>query len=160
LITESPECHLSAGFTGDDSYLLLTLRDGIILSDPRYTTQLEAECPDLELVIRRPGKANFGIRGQNTESPQGLPSWRSKKFAWSAESFQRLGRPCPRSAVLTSGLVEQLRRDQDKEEVARPPSRALCQRAFAVVKASLRVWRPRKTSPTSFEHQIRLFGGQ
>ena len=44
------------GFTGDDSYLLLGGKHSILLSDERYTTQLQEECPDLELSIRGPGK--------------------------------------------------------------------------------------------------------
>src|SRR3954462_12426675 len=43
------------GFTGDDSYLLATLDAETLVTDPRYTTQLEEECPGLELEVRSPG---------------------------------------------------------------------------------------------------------
>ncbi len=43
------------GFTGDDSYLLVSPQDPIILSDLRYTTQLQEECPGFELELRAPG---------------------------------------------------------------------------------------------------------
>src|SRR3954464_8885770 len=43
------------GFTGDDSYLLVTLDGETLVTDPRYTTQLEEECPGLTLEIRAPG---------------------------------------------------------------------------------------------------------
>ena len=33
------------GFTGDDSYLLVTANGETLISDERYTTQLEEECP-------------------------------------------------------------------------------------------------------------------
>lgn len=43
-------------FTGDDSALLLTKDRAIVVSDGRYTTQLEAECPDVEHHIRPVGQ--------------------------------------------------------------------------------------------------------
>ena len=36
------------GFTGDDSTFLLTPTRALVISDGRYTTQLQQECPDLE----------------------------------------------------------------------------------------------------------------
>ena len=52
LVTDFINVTYLTGFTGDDSYLLI-FRDGeILLSDPRYTTQLQEECPDVELAIR------------------------------------------------------------------------------------------------------------
>ena len=55
LVTNFTNVTYLTGFTGDDSHLLL--RDGgpWILSDGRYRTQLEEECPGLEQVIRQPG---------------------------------------------------------------------------------------------------------
>ena len=55
LVTNYTNVTYLTGFSGDDSYLLVC-RDGeVLLSDPRYTTQLEQECPGLELAIRPPG---------------------------------------------------------------------------------------------------------
>jgi len=55
LVTNFVNVTYLTGFTGDDSYLFLR-RDGeTLLSDPRYTTQLGEECPEVELLIRRPG---------------------------------------------------------------------------------------------------------
>ena len=57
LVTDFTNVTYLTGFTGDDSYLLVR-RDGeSVLSDPRYTTQLGEECPDLDLNIRPPGVA-------------------------------------------------------------------------------------------------------
>ena len=43
------------GFTGDDSFLLVRHDGDLLISDMRYTTQLEEECPALDLHIRVPG---------------------------------------------------------------------------------------------------------
>src|SRR5262245_61382978 len=55
LITNFVNVTYLSGFTGDDSYLLVGASKDVLISDERYTTQLEAECPGLELCIRGPG---------------------------------------------------------------------------------------------------------
>src|SRR5581483_8846264 len=55
LVTNFTNVTYLTGFTGDDSYLLMGEEGETLLSDPRYTTQLAEECPDLETAIRAPG---------------------------------------------------------------------------------------------------------
>ena len=55
LVTNFKNVTYLTGFTGDDSYLLVTLDGETLITDPRYTTQLEEECPGLRLEIREPG---------------------------------------------------------------------------------------------------------
>src|SRR5262245_62180605 len=55
LVTSFINVTYLTGFTGDDSYLLVTHDGETLITDPRYTTQLEEECPGLPLEIRQPG---------------------------------------------------------------------------------------------------------
>ena len=55
LVTDFTNVTYLTGFTGDDSYLLIREEDAVILSDPRYTIQIEEECPGLKSAIRKPG---------------------------------------------------------------------------------------------------------
>src|SRR5262245_26027098 len=55
LVTSFVNVTYLTGFTGDDSYLLVTGDGEVLVTDPRYTTQLEEECPGLKLEIREPG---------------------------------------------------------------------------------------------------------
>src|SRR5438874_6255272 len=55
LVTNFTNVTYLTGFTGDDSYLLLGRRDTIVVSDSRYETQLQEECPDLKAHIRIQG---------------------------------------------------------------------------------------------------------
>ena len=52
LVTNVVNVSYLTGFTGDSSYLLVTPRKMFLLSDSRYTTQIEEQCPDLEVEIR------------------------------------------------------------------------------------------------------------
>src|SRR4051794_40937983 len=44
------------GFTGDSGSLLLTAGRSILISDGRFTTQIEQECPEVEAHIRPVGQ--------------------------------------------------------------------------------------------------------
>ncbi len=55
LVTNFTNVTYLTGFTGDDSYLLVTRSDQILISDTRYQEQLQEECPGLDLEIRRSG---------------------------------------------------------------------------------------------------------
>ncbi len=52
LVTGETNVRYLTGFTGDSSYLLLGPKIEIIITDSRYTTQLEEECPGMELYVR------------------------------------------------------------------------------------------------------------
>ena len=60
------------GFTGDSTYLLLTRDNEVVLSDKRYTTQLQQECPGLRLEIRGP-EMRQRIEDIQAKVPEGEP---------------------------------------------------------------------------------------
>lgn len=46
-----------SGYTSADAYLLVTKEKRYIITDPRYTEQAGAECPEYEVIVwRKPGK--------------------------------------------------------------------------------------------------------
>ncbi len=55
LVTDERNVTYLTGFTGDSSYLAVSRQSELLLSDRRYTQQLEEECPGLALAIRGPG---------------------------------------------------------------------------------------------------------
>ena len=57
LVTNFTNVTYLTGFSGDDSYLLVSGDNQLLLSDPRYTIQLEEECPGLDCFIRDPGES-------------------------------------------------------------------------------------------------------
>lgn len=161
LVTNFTNVTYLTGFTGDDSYLLLSRDVAVIISDPRYTTQLQEECPDVELQIRQPGtsmvEAVVGV----------LRSAGVKKLAIEADSMpvslhERLTAALGDvTTVSTTGLVEQFREIKDADELA-----ALrvavdqAERAFAVLRATLRPELTEKEVAAQLENQLRLFGAK
>ena len=135
----------------------------VLISDPRYTTQLEEECPGLELTIRPPG---MGMLEAVAQGRRRRPS--SSKLG--IEGRLDDGRPCatrlpaalPKTELVsTTGLVEELRMIKDKDEIAEIRQAVWhAERAFGVLRASLRPERTEKEVADELEHQIRLFGGK
>lgn len=56
LVTNPTNVRYLTGFTGDSTYLLLSKNVTLLVSDGRYTQQLEEECPGIPLYIRPPGQ--------------------------------------------------------------------------------------------------------
>ncbi len=161
LVTNFINVTYLTGFTGDDSYLLITPTTEIILSDPRYVTQLAEECPGLDGHIRPPGETMLDgtvkvigkakSRRVGVEGESMTVGFREKL----AEKVKEL------ELVTTHGLVEKLRMIKDAEEVEEIRfAVTVAEKAFAVIRASLRPEQTEKEVGDALENQMRLFGGR
>ncbi len=161
LATSVPNVTYLTGFSGDSSYLLVTHEDQILISDGRYPTQIEEECPGLEMNIRRAGVL---IHHQVAKV---LRAAGISRLAIEAESMtvatrDRIAEKLPKLEIgATSGMVEHLRQIKDKEELALIRQAAsIAEKAFAVIRAGLRPEQTEKQIGDALEHQFRLFGGE
>lgn len=160
LVTHFPNVTYLTGFTGDDSYLLVRRDGDVMLSDRRYSQQLEEECPGLDLEIRPPGlrmiELTSTVLGRADVGTLGVES-QSMTVAFRDQLESKLEGVLVRS---TSGLVEQLREVKDKEEIQEiRDAIRYAERAFGVVRASLRPEQTERAVAYELESQIRQFGG-
>jgi len=161
LVTDFTNVTYLTGFTGDDSYLLITQKDAIILSDPRYTTQLEEESPDVELEIRQTGVTMLEAVGKLVKKSKimrlGIESDSVSVALWDAmvDSMPDV------ELVPTDGLVEDLRIIKDKEEIERTRHAAhLARRAFEAIRASLTPEQTEKLVAAELEYHLRKLGAK
>jgi Xaa-Pro aminopeptidase len=160
LVTSFTNVTYLTGFTGDSSYLWLTPDNAVVISDGRYTQQLQEECPGLDVEIRRVGVdiAEFtsGIISASRVRRLAIEG-DAMSVAFCGELTQRL----PQVELLqTSNLVERLREIKDREEIgAIRGAIEIAERAFAVIRAGLRPELTEKQIAYDLEHQIRMFGG-
>jgi Xaa-Pro aminopeptidase len=161
LVTNFTNVSYLTGFTGDDSYLLVAPGVQVIISDPRYTEQLEEECPDVELHIRSPGTS---MNDAVAKVLEGAKLLRVGVEADSITLSQRdsMGGKLPKvELVATSGLVEELRECKDKQEIEEIKLAARqAERAFDVLRATLRPELTEKQVADDLEHQMRAFGAK
>lgn len=161
LVTDFTNVTYLTGFTGDDSYLLVRQDDDTILSDGRYTTQLEEECLHLDKHIRK----------QGVTMPQAVAkvvkAAKVGRLAVEGDSMTLSLRDAiegelPKLQIATtSGLVERLRRIKDREEIAEIRQAIwYAEKAFAVLRATLRPDKTEKQLADELDQQLRQFGAK
>jgi len=159
LVTNFTNVTYLTGFTGDDSFLLLTAKDDVVVSDPRYTTQLEQECPGLDASIRPPG---MGMVEAVAKLATKIGKLGVEASSMTVALRDQIAAGLPKTELVpTAELVENLRIIKDREEVAEI-RRAIwiAERAFGVLRASLRPERTEKEVADELENQTRLYGGK
>jgi Xaa-Pro aminopeptidase len=147
------------GFSGDSSVLLIGRERDLIISDGRFTTQLEQECPGLDASIRLPGQEIEAAIAQIV----GPVGWRS--IGLEASSFSIADFEAIRSAVpavhftALKGRVEALRQIKDVDEIAaiRQAIR-FAERAFAMLRAGLREGESEKEVADALDGYLRRCG--
>jgi len=165
LVTEERNVTYLTGFTGDSSFLVIGPRSGrgageLLLTDHRYTEQLQTECAGLELAVRGPGVKQADFAGDTLASLK-PPSLGIESDAMSVGTFERLREKLKGTKLaLTENLVESLREIKDKGEIDEIHAAVrIAERAFAVIRNTLRPERSEKEVADELEYQIRLFGG-
>jgi Xaa-Pro aminopeptidase len=161
LVTDFTNVTYLTGFTGDDSYILICRNGEVLLSDPRYTTQLSEECPGLELCIRSPGVTMLQAIAKATRAA-GVARLGVEGDSMTVALRDQIAEKLPKLAITaTSGMVERLRLLKDKYEVARlRVAVEQAENAFNATRAKLRPEMTEKEVADELEHQFRLFGAK
>lgn len=159
LVTGGANVTYLTGFTGDDSFLLLW-RDGeLLLTDPRYTVQVQEECPDLEILARSPSESIV------CSLAKALRSARVARLAIEAETMSvglqgRIAEKLPKLQMIpTTGLVERFRQIKDRYEIGQIRQAVrYAEKAFLAMRALLRPELSEKQVADLLDYQLRLFG--
>jgi len=160
LVTSIPNVTYLTGFTGDSSYLLVTSESQILISDGRFPTQIEEECPGLEMDIRRAGVL-IHLQVAKILRAAGISHLAIESDSMTVAMQERIAEKLPKLQMrATSGMVEHLRQVKDKEELALiRRAIAIAEKSLAVLRAGLRPQQTEKEIGDALEHQFRLFGG-
>ena len=161
LFTDFTNVTYLTGFMGDDSFLLVRSDGDLIISDPRYTTQLSEEAPGLDAEIRQPGVT------MPRAVVKVLQSARIHRLGVEGDSMtlslrERIVKEMAALEIVPlAGLVEQLRIVKDPGEIAELREAVdFAQRAFAVLRAGLRPDMSERQARNELEYQMRLFGAE
>jgi Xaa-Pro aminopeptidase len=148
------------GFTGDSSYLFLTKDTTLLITDFRYITQLEDECPGLELFVRSTAENMLDTVATIVQAAKAAKLG-IEAASMSVDMYEGLSEKLEKTELVsTKMVVETFRQVKDKFELSEiRRSIHLAQRAFATMTAALRGDQTEKLIAADLEHQIRLFGG-
>lgn len=159
LVTNFKNVTYLTGFSGDDSFLVVRSDGDVLLTDSRYTTQLEGECPGLDVLSRSPKVKMIDCIAKTVSRVKaGRLAIEGDSITVSMRDSIAAGLP-KTELVATSGLVERLREIKDKDEIAQLRKAVwYAEKAFGVVRASIRPEKTEKQIADELEGQLRLFG--
>ncbi|MBQ9456670.1 MAG: aminopeptidase P family protein [Thermoguttaceae bacterium] len=138
LVTNFTNVTWLTGFTGDDSYVLVSSEDECILSDSRYTIQIGEECPGLRLLLRG-GKTGFApLIHDELEKISSSPRLAVESNSVTLDTAERFKSALGVELIPVSGLVETLRQVKDREEIQTiRDSARIARNAFHAIRALL-----------------------
>ena len=155
-------CNVSylTGFTGDSSFCLVTPTRSILISDDRYRTQIENECPGLETHIRGHDKNTYQAVGE-VATKLGLRDIGVEASGVTLEEFERLMGLCPSATLVgKSGFVEKSRAIKDDVEVtAIRRAIRVAEQGFAALRATMRPTDTEKELGDLLDSYVRRAGG-
>lgn len=162
LVTDELNVTYLTGFTGDSTYLLLTPERAILISDPRYTTQIQEECEEVEASIRSSSSVPM-----KTAVAEVVRSAKLSALAFEADHLSFATHAEYQAALEgveltpTSGLIVEQRAVKDAEELAEIRVAVdLAERSFRAVTAALRPDMTEAQAAAELEYRIRMLGGR
>lgn len=149
------------GFSGEDSYLLVGPERSLLISDSRFTEQIEEECAGLEAHIRRAGESLFDAVARFAHAAK-YSAMGFESNAMTVAGWESLREKCGTVEwVGRSGRVEALRVIKDADEIRQiREAIAMAERAFGILKASLRDESDEKSLADQLDGWIRQSGGR
>ena len=163
LVTNFKNVTYLTGFTGDDSYLLVTLDGETLDHRPAVHDAARRRMPRLAARSSRAGRDD--ARSASTkaiERREGRAAGNRRQLGDAVACSNRSPRRCRRSSSSsTENLVERLRIVKDKDEI--DATRVACQqarRAFDVVRAKLTPSMTELDVAAELEYQARRFGAK
>jgi Xaa-Pro aminopeptidase len=159
LVTNETNVTWLTGFRGDSTWLLISPKDCILLSDSRYTTQIENECPGLDIHIRS-NRVKMPHAAEEVLKKTKLSTLAYESDHLTVDTFQELS-----SAVKLVELVEfpgvliDLRAVKDRSEIQEIRDAIdQAERGHAVLRASLLPDQTELEIAHNLEHSMRGFG--
>ena len=161
LVTDPRNVTYLSGFTGDSSYLVLTPKQAILISDSRFEEQLREENPELEAVIR-PHTKTIQEAATETVVKLGVKTVGFEATDVSMALLESLKEKGPKLTFAPIGpKIEQLRSIKDPSEIEQIRTAIrIAERAFQMFMAFLTERDSEKDSVDAMESYIRRAGAK
>lgn len=161
LVTSETNVTYLTGFSGDSSYLLIGKSQTVLISDGRYTTQLEEECPGLDVYIRK-ATESMTTALEKVLKKSHLPKLGFESHVVTCDLLDALSGLTPAVQwIPVSGLVEELRMIKDVSEIQEiREAVSQAQRGYEVFRAMLTDEMTELQGAHELEHAMRRFGAR
>ncbi|WP_159723629.1 M24 family metallopeptidase [Enterococcus sp. CSURQ0835] len=117
-IAKRVNVRFASGWTGDDSFILLTKEGLYFLTDPRYTEQAEQEVPDYEIINwRLPGRT-VGDTVARLADEHNLKSIAFEADYLTYDMYDDFQQKVKAELVLAGGVIDKMRAVKSPQEIA------------------------------------------
>ncbi len=160
LVTNASNVRYLTGFSGHDSYLLVSRDDEVLISDPRYEQQIGEQCQGLATWIRQPGEMTWDVVGVQLNLRH-LSDLVIESSSLPVAIYDKLMEKA-RIGKIEKGKVqvEQLREIKDADEIALIRRAIdLAQRVFSSLRATIAVDQTEIEVANEIHRLTRLLGG-
>ncbi len=118
LVTDEINVRYLSGFTGDSSSLLVSSGQASILSDGRYSAQIQEQCRGIEMRIRSSTQTAQDLISESLQDSR-IRRVALEAHHMSVAQFQFFEQGCSGvELVATTGVIEKLRMIKDESEIA------------------------------------------
>jgi len=159
LVTHELNVTWLTGFRGDSTWLIISRDDCILISDSRYTTQIENECPGLDMNIRS-NKVSIVDATAKVLNGLDIQSLAYESDYLTVQTFEEISSAVDsvELAPLPKVLIE-LRAVKDASEIQEIRDAVeQAERGHAVIRASLLPGQTELEIAHNLEHAMRGFG--
>ena len=158
IVTKSANVTYTTGFSGDDSWAVVTGRTVWLLTDSRYVEQAQNECPSCRIIEHAGPMAEAA--GRLIKKLKSVETVSVEKSA-SVGDFEALKKHVKVRLKTTANVIERLRVSKDRGEIA--AIRAAAQIAGQALRQTLRYIKPGTTENRlagALDFEIRKLGGR
>lgn len=163
LVSSTPNVTYLTGFTGDSAVLVLGRDHELMVSDGRYSQQIQEECAGLELYVRR-AAAGESLLQATSKVIRRMKIVRVayESSALTVAALGQLEEALPKLQWTGwTGQIEQLRWRKDAEELRQiREAIAMAQRAFEMLRMTIRPQDTEKDAADQLETFLRRAGAQ
>ena len=159
LVTNPTNVTYLTGFSGDSSFLLVGHDLRILISDSRYSVQIDEECPGLDTYIRKNTQPILSAVAEIVKKAK-LQKLGFESHVTSFDQWERLNEQIKQLILVPlSSPVEDLRMIKDAHEIAEIKAAILqAERGIAVTTTSLLGSMTELETAHNLEHSMRRFG--
>lgn len=161
LVTGEINVKYLTGFTGDSTWLLIGPEIELLISDSRYTVQLEEECPGMDVSIRKvTQKLNEAAVAVLKKARLPRVGYESHLLAAESLEFFQTQLPAIEFRGLSGQIESELRAIKDESEIAETRVAVqYAEKAFELLRASLTPETTELEAAWELERGVRMFGG-
>lgn len=150
-----------SGYTGEDSYILISPKGRWFITDYRYSEQAEEECQDFEVICRNRQTTSLGQCVNNLLKDNDIKQMGFERNHINYGMIEDIKADLESVQTLpTANIVEDMRYVKDDEEIALTKAAAIADKAFSKLMDIIKVGMTEAEAALELEYYMKRYGAE